>query len=75
MNLPEERLSKEGQRWEIGCDSCGFTARYEAHKDDSYLLFCGHHFTNNSAKLIELGWNFVERNQEVFEESEETVDA
>lgn len=55
--------SKEEYRFQNCCDRCGHLASYAAVSSGRTLLFCLHHFTDNSDKLLEQGWTFVERNE------------
>lgn len=45
---------------ESRCDRCGAQAYTLAEREDAgELLFCGHHFRENKAKLREGGWTIV----------------
>ena len=63
MNSPDVP-SKEEYRFQNCCDRCGHLASYAAvDSNGRTLLFCLHHFTDNSDKLLEAGWTFVDRNE------------
>ncbi len=62
MNLPDVP-SKDEYKFQNCCDRCGHLASYAAVRNGQTLLFCLHHFTDNSDKLLQNGWTFFDRNE------------
>jgi ribosomal protein S27AE len=65
LETPEATKVRDLNRLEDRCDRCGAEAFILAVKEDSELLFCGHHGAKHSNALVLSGWTIQDERDRI----------